>query len=130
MPGGYGELTAEDVKFSYERIAGLTTPKLDSPYEGDWSPHLKEVIGQGQAVGHDRPQGAVRADHALDACRRRPAPILSKKAVEERGEKFATDPIGTGPYEFVSWKPKQQVDPQALRGVRRGLRRVPRESVS
>ena len=27
----YGEVTAEDVKFSYERIAGLTTPKIDSP---------------------------------------------------------------------------------------------------
>ena len=29
--GGYGELTAEDVKFSYERIAGLTKPKIDRP---------------------------------------------------------------------------------------------------
>ena len=30
--GDYGEVTAEDVKFSFERIAGLTKPKLESPY--------------------------------------------------------------------------------------------------
>ena len=40
--GGYGELTAEDVKFSFERIAGLTRPKLDSPYASDWAA-LKQV---------------------------------------------------------------------------------------
>jgi ABC-type transport system substrate-binding protein len=34
--GGYGEVTAEDVKFSFERIAGLTDPPLESPYSGDW----------------------------------------------------------------------------------------------
>jgi len=34
---GYGEVRASDVKFSYERIAGLTKPKINSPYSGDWS---------------------------------------------------------------------------------------------
>ena len=33
----YGEVTAEDVKYSFERIAGLTKPKLESPYAGDWA---------------------------------------------------------------------------------------------
>jgi peptide/nickel transport system substrate-binding protein len=32
--------------------------------------------------------------------------VLSKAALEEKGaEGFATDPIGTGPYEFVEWTP-------------------------
>ena len=41
--GGYGEVTAEDVKFSYERIAGLTTPPLDpeSPYMATGRPICK-----------------------------------------------------------------------------------------
>ena len=30
------------MKYSYERIAGLNTPKLDSPYAGDWAT-LQEV---------------------------------------------------------------------------------------
>ena len=55
--------------------------------------------------------------------------IVSKKAVEERGEDFATSPIGTGPYEFVEWKPKQQVTPQALRGLRRRVDRLPRHAL-
>jgi len=36
--GGYGELTADDVKFSFERIAGLTTPPIKSSYKSDWGP--------------------------------------------------------------------------------------------
>ena len=35
--------------------------------------------------------------------------VLSRKAVTERGQKYATSPIGTGPYEFASWTPKQKV---------------------
>src|SRR6185369_3166153 len=31
---GFGEITAEDVKYSYERIAD---PKMKSPYADDWS---------------------------------------------------------------------------------------------
>ena len=35
--------------------------------------------------------------------------VLSRKAVTERGKKYATHPIGTGPYEFIRWTPKQKV---------------------
>ena len=35
--------------------------------------------------------------------------ILSKKAVTELGEEYALNPVGTGPYEFVEWQPKQRV---------------------
>ena len=31
--GEYGEMTADDVKFSYERFID---PKLNAPYKGDW----------------------------------------------------------------------------------------------
>ena len=47
---GFGQLTAEDVKFSIERIAD---PKNESPYSGDWAT-LKEVEvkpGEGLGVG-------------------------------------------------------------------------------
>ena len=105
---GYGEVTAEDVKFSYERIAGLTTPKLDSPYAGDWSPHLKEVVVK------DKLSGTIVLKEPFAPIMRSTLPtasgtILPKKAVEERGEKFATDPVGSGPYEFVSWTPKERI---------------------
>ena len=38
----YGEVTAEDVKFSFERIAGLGKPKIAAAYQADWAA-LKEV---------------------------------------------------------------------------------------
>ena len=108
--GGYGEVTAEDVKFSYERIAGLTTPKPDpeSPYIGDWAPHLQEVRVDGTYEGTI----ILKEPFAPLLTTTLPVPsgwIVSKKAVEERGEDFATSPIGTGPYEFVEWNPKQDV---------------------
>ena len=105
----YGEVSAEDVKFSYERIAGMTQPKIDSPYTGDWAPHLKEVVVK------DKLSGTIVLKQPFAPLMRSTLPtavsgiVLPKKAVEERGEKFATDPVGSGPYEFVQWTPKKQV---------------------
>ena len=105
--GGYGELTAEDVKFSFERTAGLTKPAIESPYKGDWVA-LQEV----QVT--DTYSGTIILKEPFSALMSTTLPVysglvLSKKAVEERGEEYATSPIGTGPYEFVEWKPKQHV---------------------
>jgi peptide/nickel transport system substrate-binding protein len=47
---GYGEVTSEDVKFSFERIAGLTTPKIDSPYQKLWR-NLTSVEVTGKYTG-------------------------------------------------------------------------------
>jgi len=100
----YGELTAEDVKYSFERIAGLNEPKLDSPYKGDWSPALKEVQVK------NKYEGVILLKEPFAAIMRSTLPVgaglvLSKKAIEERGEKIATDPVGTGPYQWETWKP-------------------------
>jgi peptide/nickel transport system substrate-binding protein len=100
----YGELTAEDVKFSFERLAD---PKLKSPYAGDWAA-LKEVKVK------DKYSGTIILKRPFAALLRSTLPvgsglIVSRKAVTERGKKYATHPIGTGPYEFVSWTPKQKV---------------------
>ena len=105
--GGYGELTAEDVKFSYERIAGLTKPKLESPYQSDWAA-LKTVEVK------DQYSGTIVLKEPFAPLTTTTLPvqagqIVSKKAVEERGEDFGTSPIGTGPYEFVEWQRRQHV---------------------
>ncbi len=104
----YGEVTAEDVKYSYERIAGLTKPKLDSPYAGDWAPALKEV------KVNDKYSGTIILGEPFAAVMRSTLPVgsgwvLPKKAIEERGDKFGTDPVGSGPYEFVKWTPKRDI---------------------
>ena len=105
--GGYGELTAEDVKFSFERIAGLTEPKLDSPYQSDWSA-LSEVQVTGKYTG------TVVLKHQYAPLMTTTVPIgagmiVSKKAVLELGDKFGSKPIGTGPYEWVRHDRNQAV---------------------
>jgi peptide/nickel transport system substrate-binding protein len=103
--GGYGELTSDDVKFSYERIAD---PKLKAPYAGDWKA-LKEVQIK------DKYSGTIVLKQPFAALLHSTLPvtsgyILSKKAVEDRGKDYATHPIGTGPYQFASWTPKQKIE--------------------
>lgn len=105
--GGYGELTTEDVKFSFERIAGLTEPDIESTYRGDWAALAEvEII--------DDYRGIIRLSEPFPALMSTTIPanagmIVSKAAVEELGEDFATNPIGTGPYEFVEWRRGEEV---------------------
>jgi peptide/nickel transport system substrate-binding protein len=99
--GGYGEVTAEDVKFSFERIAGLTEPALDSPYKGDW-------VSLDHVEVTDMYSGKIVLKEPFAALWTTTLPqssgfILSKKAVEELGEEYPSKIIGTGPYELVEW---------------------------
>lgn len=102
---GYGEVKATDVKFSYERIAGLTKPKVSSPYSGDWSA-LDSVKIEGPYEGTI----ILKSPFAPLLHSTMPAGsglVLPQKAVEELGSHFATHPVGSGPFEFESWTPHQ-----------------------
>jgi peptide/nickel transport system substrate-binding protein len=105
--GGYGELTSDDVKYSYERIAGLTKPNIHAVYQGDWNA-LQRVKTEGKYAG------TIILKEQFAPLGRSTLPsgaglVTSKKAVEKLGKKFATHPIGTGPYEFTKWTPKQKI---------------------
>ncbi len=105
--GGYGEMTSDDVKYSYERIAGLTKPNLHAVYQGDWNA-LQRVKLEGKYAG------TIILKESFAPLGRSTMPagaglVVSKKAVLKLGKKFATHPIGTGPYEFTSWTPKQKI---------------------
>ncbi len=99
---GYGEMTAEDVKFSFERI-GLP-PKdgaKESSYKKDWL-GLVAVEVKGKYEGRIMLANAranifdvVIADGS--GC------IVSKKAVEKLGADFGTKPVGSGPYHVKSY---------------------------
>lgn len=101
---GYGQMTAEDVKFSIERIAD---PANESPYAGDWSA-LKEVEVKDTRSGliHLKNKFVPLWSTTL------PTPascILSKKAVEELGGKFTTQAVAqSGQYLLSEWVPKQR----------------------
>ncbi len=102
---GYGEVTAEDVKFSFERIAD---PELQSPYLDDW-----KTLDRVEVT--DTYSGKIILKEPFAPLWYSTLPvtsgrILPKKYVEEVGmEKFAAEPIGTGPYMFQEWKPKEEI---------------------
>ncbi|MCF8104046.1 MAG: hypothetical protein K9K64_01060 [Desulfohalobiaceae bacterium] len=100
----FGEMTAEDVKYSFERIAD---PTFESPIQGDWKP-----LDQVQVK--DRYSGVIVLKEPFQALWMTTLPymagnIVSKKAVESVGGKYTHEPPAcSGPYVFKEWKPKQR----------------------
>ncbi len=101
----YGEMTAEDVKFSFERFVD---PEIDSPYREDFGP-LQEV----EII--DRYRGKIILSEPYPGLLERTLPlfsgaILSKEAFEDKGQdEFATNPVGSGPYKFTDWQPGEKI---------------------
>src|SRR5215208_4862532 len=97
---GFGEMTAEDVKFSFERI-GLAAPGgKEATYKGDWV-NLERVEVTGPLTGRivlSKPRANLFdiAIGDVSGC------IVSKKAVEQRGGEIALKPVGSGPYQVAA----------------------------
>ncbi|HUI89068.1 MAG TPA: ABC transporter substrate-binding protein [Anaerolineales bacterium] len=103
--GGYGELTMDDVKFSYERFLA-TNPK--PAYADDFAAldHVEIVDQYTGKLVLKQPQATLWTTVLPMTS----GLIVSKKFYDEAGpDKIKTDVIGTGPYVFASWTPKQEV---------------------
>lgn len=97
---GYGELTSEDVKYSYERaanpdvsnnaIAWQNVESIEAP-----DPYTVVI----QLKGPD----PLLLTSTLFSTN---SNVVSKKAAEEKGEGFAMDPVGSGPYQIDSVQPE------------------------
>ena len=101
----FGEVTTEDVKFSYERFLD---PNLKSSYKDDWATLDKvEIV--------DKYRGKIILKQPFAPLWKTTLPVASgdimcKKFVEQAGlDKIKTDLVGCGPYSFVEWKPKERV---------------------
>ena len=102
---GYGELTTDDVKYSYERFL-VTDPK--PAYADDWAAldHVEIVDKYTGKLIFKTPQATLWTSVLPMTS----GLIVSKKYYEEAGpDKVKTDLVGTGPYLFSEWMPKQQV---------------------
>ncbi|EGL81762.1 ABC-type transporter, periplasmic subunit [Caldalkalibacillus thermarum TA2.A1] len=91
------ELTAEDVKFTLERVATDSSLRDHPNYA-----QIKEVevLGDYEFIIHTHnPEPAL-----LNRISRLASGILPKKYIEENGwDHFLSNPVGTGPYKFVEW---------------------------
>jgi peptide/nickel transport system substrate-binding protein len=100
---GYGELTAEDVKFSLEKAADKTASSFAADYA---------ALDKVEAI--DPHTVRMTFKHAIPSvlgilANHRGGYIVSKKAVLEKGDKFKFDPIGTGPFMLKEYIPKEKV---------------------
>ncbi|MEX2355712.1 MAG: ABC transporter substrate-binding protein [Thermaerobacterales bacterium] len=102
---GYGTLTANDVKYSYERLMDPDTELIRS---GDVRNIEKvEVIDDLTVAIHLKNASAA---FLMDMATLSGYLIVSEKAVEAMGnETFAESPIGTGPYQVESYLPRGEV---------------------
>jgi peptide/nickel transport system substrate-binding protein len=101
---GFGEMTADDVKFSFERIVD---PKTEAPERENWGPLDRVEVKDrysGLIVLREpfAPLWQVALPHTSGA-------IISRKATESVGGRYTNDPpCCSGPYELKEWVPKQR----------------------
>jgi len=101
---GFGELTAEDVKFSFERqmkrapgtrfgvnLEVIKSIEVVDPHTIQIALHTFDPIFLLRMVGYQ--QGY----------------IISKKAAEKHGDQFKWNPVGTGPFQFERHSPREKV---------------------
>lgn len=102
---GYGRLSAEDVKFSFERIS---VAENGSPwnYLLEALDHV-EVLDDRTGILHlNKPSQPI----IVSSLPWYPGYIVCKKAVEKVGGRFSTEPPATcGPYRIEDWQPKQSM---------------------
>lgn len=102
-PSGY-ELTADDVVYSVQRAAN----PQHSTYSGDYRGMEVEAV--------DPYTVRVKTEKPLSKllflpmfANQRGGFVVCKKAIEEKGEEWAKiNPIGTGPFMFKSYEPRQK----------------------
>lgn len=103
--GGFGTVTAQDVKYSFERFLD---PKLDADYRSDWAT-LDGVEIRG------RYSGVIHLKQPFSPLFKSTLPygsgmIVCQRAVEAHGGRIDTDPFATsGPYELLSWVPRERL---------------------
>ena len=102
---GYGEFTAEDVVFTIKR---MQDPKTGSAYGSNFRDITAVEVADPYTVTI-RIASPNPFFHALALAPRFGGYMQPKKAMEELGDKFRHNPVGTGPFEFSSLEPKQKV---------------------
>lgn len=101
---GYGELTAEDVKFSLDRVRDK---QVGSPWRSTYANYESVKVLDKYTVQITLEQAnpffllTVISDHG--------GLIVCKEAVEELGEDFKLNPVGTGPFALEDYKTRQSV---------------------
>src|SRR5438093_7442836 len=101
---GFGELTAEDVKFSFER-------QINKAPGTRYGVNL-DVIKSIEVVNPHTVQIALKSFDPIFLLRMvgyQNGYIISKKAAEKLGDQFKWSPVGTGPFYFERHSPREKI---------------------
>jgi len=101
---GYGRLTAQDVKASFDR---LRDPETRSPFAGLLSMVREIQVLDPYTIRFVLSEPYAPFLHLLTNYR--VGPVVNARAARERGAAFAWDPVGTGPYEVERAIPRTEV---------------------
>lgn len=100
----FGDLTADDVVFSFERIMD---PDTGSRYASEVANIAEVTALDDLTVEFTLESPNANFLHTVSAFNQ--GFIVSQAAVEERGDDFALNPVGTGPFAFDSYTPGDTV---------------------
>ncbi len=112
---GYGEVTADDVVYSLNRSANPDSSAFSSDYRAIDKIEAVDPMTVRITLKQPVPSllGLVANYHGGN--------IVSKKAAEERGADFGTQPVGTGPFMVEEYVPQERVtfvaNPDYFRGA-------------
>ncbi len=93
---GFGDFSAEDVKYSYERVRA---PKTASAYAGEF----KNVEAIEVVDPHTIRFKLLKPFNFLHKVAINQGHIVKQKAVEQFGDDYPLNPIGTGPFMWDKW---------------------------
>ena len=111
---GYGEVTAADVKYSFERAAGLAklfpgATKKDVSYYASDFPGLDHVKVTGKYTGVVVFKDAFTPFDTITLPFATSGYVIPEKAVAKYGKHWPVHPVGCGPYEVVSYTPNSEM---------------------
>jgi len=102
--GGYGEFTADDVKFSLNRVMD---PDVGSPARKRL-PAMQSITIVDPYTIQIKTQKILPDLPAL-LVNDMPGYVMCQKAVQKLGKDIQYQPIGTGPFMFASYKPRESI---------------------
>jgi peptide/nickel transport system substrate-binding protein len=120
--GGYGELTAEDVVFSLQKAANAGTSAFSADFRAFQSVEAVDPYTVRVTLRENVPSllGILTSYSG--------GYIVSKRAVQERGDNFARQPVGTGPFALERVTPNQSAELVAHANYFRGKPQIARIS--
>ena len=101
---GYGELSAGDVIYSYQRILD---PATGSPYRTQFAnvDSIQAPDSSTVAIALKTPD----ANFLHQVANYHQGQVLKKEAVEKAGDQYKWNPAGTGPFAFESFTPGSEI---------------------